>query len=332
MPLVEAEFTDEKELQRWVTANISLFLPGSFWIDGFPISTTSGKQGIPDGFAFNLKNRSWSVVECELLKHGVWPHIAEQIARFIVAVGNSATRRKIRDRLFEKLLSSSDVDAAVQSLSTSRERLLQQVEVFIEGVEPQLAIFIDETNQDLSDAVEALDTTAEIYRVRKFLVNGAPDYYSPDRNTPVLVSEQEPKSAEGQTELDAIELLGGGIIFQSSGRYKCYKLNDGSIIYFKFSKFHESNNCYWYGIGVRALQLIDESSVTHIAFVMGDSGVAKVPIAEVKSFLQHTSTTLESDGSVRHYHCLISPPPNPKLYIRDDVHAVAIQAYFVAFD
>ena len=30
----------------------------------------------------------WYVIEAELLSHGVWPHIAEQIARFVVATQN----------------------------------------------------------------------------------------------------------------------------------------------------------------------------------------------------------------------------------------------------
>ena len=97
MPLSEANFDNEMELQTWMKANITHFFPGSFWINGFHISTISGKQGIPDGFAFNLEDRSWSVVECELLAHGVWPHIAEQLTRFVVAIRNP--RNKLRPLL-----------------------------------------------------------------------------------------------------------------------------------------------------------------------------------------------------------------------------------------
>ena len=78
MSILEADFDNEKELENWVKANIGDFLPGSICIPGCSITTMSGKAGVPDGFAFNLEENEWYVIEAELLKHGVWPHIAEQ--------------------------------------------------------------------------------------------------------------------------------------------------------------------------------------------------------------------------------------------------------------
>lgn len=86
MDIVEAAFENEAELDRWAQENIGRFLSGAIFLSPFRIETPSGKGGIPDGFAFNLADRQWFIVEAELLKHGVWPHIAEQISRFVVAV------------------------------------------------------------------------------------------------------------------------------------------------------------------------------------------------------------------------------------------------------
>jgi len=100
MAIIQADFDNEAELQTWVEGNLSQFLPGVFAISGCRVTTVSGKHGVPDGFAFCFTQRQWYVIENDLLAHGVWPHIAEQITRFVVALQNPATRRKIRDHLF----------------------------------------------------------------------------------------------------------------------------------------------------------------------------------------------------------------------------------------
>src|SRR5262245_60574695 len=105
MPISEAEFDNEQELQSWVFGNSSTFFGACSLLRGFRITTPTGKSGVPDGFAFNFTQRRWWVVECELLSHGVWPHIAEQITRFVVAVRNPSTLRQVRDKVFDTLVS-----------------------------------------------------------------------------------------------------------------------------------------------------------------------------------------------------------------------------------
>lgn len=79
MAMIEAPFDTEKELGDWVRDNLDLFIPGAINIPGHQVSTTTGKRGVPDGFAFNLREKEWFVIEDDLLAHGVWTHIAEQI-------------------------------------------------------------------------------------------------------------------------------------------------------------------------------------------------------------------------------------------------------------
>jgi hypothetical protein len=80
MSIADAQFENEKELQDWSFANLSTFFGNATLLPGFRITTPAGKHGIPDGVAFNFEQRSWWLIECELLSHGVWPHIAEQVA------------------------------------------------------------------------------------------------------------------------------------------------------------------------------------------------------------------------------------------------------------
>lgn len=104
MSIEETSFNNDQDLADWVSKNFTEFVPGALYLPGFIIATASGKKGVPDGFAFDLPQGKWFVVEDELLRHGVWPHIAEQIVRFVVALQNQETRRLIRDNLFESLI------------------------------------------------------------------------------------------------------------------------------------------------------------------------------------------------------------------------------------
>lgn len=318
MPITEAEFENEAELEAWSLENLDLFLGKCFQLGKTKILTQSGKAGVPDAFAFNFDTQEWFVIECELLRHGVWPHIAEQVTRFVVALQNLDSRRKLRDQLFEAVLSSETKSKVASQLGIGSDRLLQQIELLIEGVQPQLVIFIDETNQDLTDFAHALETPTSIYRVRKLMVNGVSDYYSPDHAIPLVSTTPDDKSSAGTQLLDVLEQLGGGTLMESHGRFKCFKLHDGRTIHLKRSKFHEKKDYYWYGLNPSSLEQACEHSVTHIVFVLGDWGFSVVPIQMVESFCQETSVTLHPDGQVRHYHALISPEPNPVLYWSND--------------
>ncbi len=326
----EEKYNSEKELQDWVFSNINTFLPGSNLLNGFQITTASGKNGVPDGFAFDFENKEWYIIECELLSHGVWPHIAEQITRFVVAAKNPDTLRKIRDRLFEHLVHGKITDQVCAALNITSERLHQQIEIFIEGVQPALIVFIDETNRDLNDMMQALDIPTKVFRIKKFLVNNASEYYSPDSNEPAI--ETEPVEKGKSAEYDIIEILGGGKLESTSGRMKFYKLDSGDVIYIKKSKYYERQDYYWYAITPASIKSIEECKVTHVVFVMADFGFARVPIEVVKEFLKNTGDTKRSDGSIRHYHLLVSHDKNPELYWSNDRPKFSLTDYFQPFE
>ncbi len=329
MAIQDAPFDAEIELQKWAFENCSTFFGECIFLPGFKIATPAGKQGVPDGFAFNFVDRAWWVVECELLHHGVWPHIAEQLTRFVVAGRNQGTLRQIRDKLFEKILESGKQDQVTSWLGTTPHRLLQQLEVFLEGVSPSIAVFIDETNQDLNDFCNALDIPSEVFRVRKFIVNGKTEYYSPDKNVPVLKFDTAESSQEGSAVFDAIEQLGGGDVV--SGKHKCYKLVDGRIVAIRYSRFHERNNVFWYGINPSSLEQLKGFGCSDFIFVLGDEGFAAVPVSIVDRYITHTAATKNADGSVRHYHVQISPPPDVVLKGLGDGDDISISKLFQVF-
>jgi hypothetical protein len=61
MPITDAVFDLEQELQKWVYDNISSFFGDCILLPGFRITTPSGKHGIPDGFAMKLLAASCEV-------------------------------------------------------------------------------------------------------------------------------------------------------------------------------------------------------------------------------------------------------------------------------
>ncbi len=318
MAIREAEFDSEAELQTWVQSEFIAFLPASMLLDGSTVTTASGKRGIPDGIAFDFAGRAWYVIENELLKHGVWPHIAEQMVRFVVATQNPDTLRRIRDRVFEHIMTEGSADRMATELDTVPERLLQQIELFIEGVRPHFVIFIDRTNRDLEDMAHALDAPTSIFRVQKFIVDGKAEYHSPDRNVPVIQSDPEDRSAFG-SNFEVIELLGGGEPADGPGRFRWYRLANGDMIHIKRSKYHERNNYYWYGINPSALERLQQLRITHVVFVMGEYGFAKIPVETVRTFVSHTKTSSNPDGSIRHYHFLSSHDSEPELSWSNEV-------------
>jgi hypothetical protein len=332
MPVVESQFENEAELETWAFLNLQQFLGPCIRLGKFQVATSSGKTGFPDGFAFNLDTQEWYLLECELLKHGVWPHIAEQITRFVVALQNPDTSRTIRDHLFEKVIETGNAQQIAHQIGTTPERLLQQIELFIEGVQPQIVIFIDDTNQDLIDFAHGLATSVRVYRVKKLLIDGKAEYYSPDRAAPAVATTPETAAPSGSQAYTVIEQLGGGRPITGHGTFVCYELADGRVVHVKYSKFHAKQNYYWYGINPNTLKQAEELNVTHLAFILGDWGFALLPIAIVKAFCEHSATTLNPDGTIRHYHALISPPPEPVMYWSNDVPSYNLAEYCQPFE
>lgn len=331
MPLQKAPFDSEQELHDWASGHIQNFLPKAHYIPGFPVETITGKRCVPDGFAFNFEDREWFVIESELLGHGVWKHIAEQIIRFVVAMQNPQNRRIIRNRIYDHILSNNLKDEVTAILETTSDRLWQQIELFIEGTRPEIVIFIDDTNQDLHEMALALSTSTRVYQIEKFIINDQVEYYSDDYNQPTLTTEPMENVASTSSDYEIVAQLGGGELAASKSKFKCYRINDGSVINIKRSVFHEDYKYYWYGVTAVSLQLYEKYGITHVVFVMGEEGFAIVPLGIVKEIIKHAKYTKNPDGSIRHYHVSISPPPEPVLYYSKEKPKFPLAEHFRPF-
>ena len=71
---------------------------------------------------------------------------------------------------------------------------------------------------------------------------------------------------------------------------------------------------------------------SHVAFVLGSWGFALVPIETVIEYCRHTKATKNPDGSILHYHVLISPEPEPEMYWSHDTPRYSLADYCQTFE
>lgn len=333
MTIQQVSFDNEKELHAWVERNISnffgdvIYLPGNFYI-----YTKRKKGGKPDGFLLDLDNSSWTIIESELISHGVWDHISEQIIRFIVASYSDDTKRLIRDYFFDELERKKQINKASEKLKITPARLMQKIENIVEGRIPDIAIFIDQVNDDLKDMVEALNATIRVFRVQKYLANGNVEYLCPEGKTSTIeTSIEEVKDTKGN-QAQALEILGGGSFQKNIGNIKFYNLESGERVSIKYSKYYESDQSYWYGITPSTFENYRNENISHLAFILGSEGVVKLPFEILEEYLKITNKTLHPDGSIKHYHVFIKSGSPHKLYVSKNKKKWNVEEHFYSSD
>jgi hypothetical protein len=333
MSIKKVAFTNESELHGWVEKNVKRFFGDAIYLKGFRINTKRNKFGIPDGFVLDLENNSWTIIESELIKHGVWDHIAEQIVRFIVAIRSSDTKRKIRNQFFDEIEKRDLIKEYAKKLNLKEHRLIQNIENLIETTTPDIAIFIDDVNEDLEDMAEAVNATISIFKIQKYSVNGKIEYQSPEGNKSVFETTVEDVKDSRGNFAAALDAMGGGKPLPSVNRIKIFQLKDGDSIAMKYSKYYENDQSYWYGITPNTLRIYQENKLSHLAFVLGNEGVVKIPFSTLMEYLQTAANvTKKQDGSIDHYHVFIRGGQNPSLFTSKNKKHWNIEKHYVAFD
>ncbi|MFO7698095.1 MAG: hypothetical protein R6X16_13180 [Anaerolineae bacterium] len=186
---VETGFSDEQEIENVVLANPEHFFgASSVLIAKAKMSTADGYGTIPDGYAVDLSDRVWYVVEAELGHHDVWSHISPQVSKQLLA----ANRPDTGQRLIEVLVRMIDTDSEVRAKFAAegiREIDVRKVLEDIFDRPPIVGIPIDAVTDDLVAWVKNLRNDVRLWIVRKFTQLGAPEtvaYELPDENRPIL--------------------------------------------------------------------------------------------------------------------------------------------------
>ena len=174
-------FKSEDELEQFVFANLNqYFSENRIMIQSRKKIKTKNEQGtIPDGLLIDFDDQCLIFIENELLGHGVFPHIAPQLIRFIVAFQNPETKDKLRDWFISEIQQNPE-NLDLLNLEKTALVGIDVVHLFekIINSSPKFYVFIDSINDDLKDLCLALAKTVkiQIVEVMKFQNGNAISY------------------------------------------------------------------------------------------------------------------------------------------------------------
>lgn len=147
------------------------------------------------------------------------------------------------------------------------------------------------------------------------------DFEAPDE-------EEEQENVKLQ-KADVLQLLGGSAGRAGSHRYQTHRLHDGRIVNIKYSR--PQRDYYWFGVHASLWEDCEKCGVTHLILVLGQFGFAAIPATAIKEYLTQASFSPKDDGTVRHYHVLISKEPNLELFAFGIADRIACKPFLTVF-
>ena len=249
---IEASFSSEKELEDVVLDNFEyLFGPNSFYMPKALISTFDNSGTVPDGFAIDIEQKKWFLVEAELLRHRVWEHIAPQITKQTISIHNPSSKKIIEELAVKQI----DSDPKIKELFTDagiREINIRKEINEILAKDPIIGIPIDKISEDLKAWAKTFKYPINLWLIKKFIEFGNPDniiYEFPEEFKPEIETSEKTKDTFEDSErqlarydVDILDLVHAGYIKigdeltmvykPRAGERKTYKgivLEDGSI-------------------------------------------------------------------------------------------------------
>lgn len=216
--VIQTAFNSEDEIEKIVAENSSdIFGPSSLYFPKSLIKTAEGTGTIPDGFAIDLSERRWFIVEAETSKHSVWGHIAPQVAKQIVAASQPSTRKSLVDLAVKRAQKDLDVKELFEELSIHQMDIRKVLDEII-SEEPIIGMPIDAVSKDLGEWANTLRVKVRLWLVKKYVEFGNPGsvlYEIPDDARPVLStieSGRGAKAAIAQYDVSVLDLIQIGLI------------------------------------------------------------------------------------------------------------------------
>jgi hypothetical protein len=171
----KTSFRNEEELENVVVENYEyLFGPNSIYLPKAKIKTNDGVGTIPDGFAIDIENKKWYIVEAELGSHGVWVHIAPQITKQILA----ALQKQAKDKICERAVELHNLKPEVKE--KFEENNIEPIDVRkvlsdIVSKDPIIGIPIDYVSNDLKDWSNTQRFEVKLWVISKYAELSNPD-------------------------------------------------------------------------------------------------------------------------------------------------------------
>jgi hypothetical protein len=201
---IKSPFESEAELEQVIVDNYEyLFGPTSIYLPKAKIKTADGVGTIPDGFAIDIGQRKWYLIEAELMHHSVWNHIAPQVTKQILASQQQITKRTLVDLSVELYQADPYTREKFEDLNIVEINVRQVVGDILE-TDPVIGIPIDGVTNDLRDWARTLKYNVKLWVVNKFVEFNEPTnivYEFPEEFKPELDTEEESKPQKANTEI-----------------------------------------------------------------------------------------------------------------------------------
>lgn len=232
---IKAPFINENELEGVVVNNYEyLFGPDSFYLPKTKIKTADGAGTIPDGFAIDLGQKKWYIVEAELGHHDVWNHIAKQVSKQIVASLQLLTKRNLEDISVDLYNQDDYLKEKFTDLGITSVDVRKVIRDILE-TDPIIGIPIDHIPNDLKDWARQQRHNVKLWIVNKFIeFNNSTNviYEFPEEFKPIIDTEEESQPATANTEItrydvELIDLLNANLLSPLERLVMTYKPRNG---------------------------------------------------------------------------------------------------------
>ena len=232
---IKSPFDSEAELEQVVVDNYEyLFGPTSFYLPKAKIKTADGVGTIPDGFAIDIGQKKWYIVEAELMHHSVWNHIAPQVTKQILASQQVITKRTLIDLAVEQYQADSYTKEKFEELNIVAINVRQVVGDILE-TDPIIGVPIDGITNDLRDWARTLKYKVKLWVVSKFVELNKPTnivFEFPEEFKPELDTEEESQPRKANTEIaqydvEIIDLVNANLLTVGEVLFMIYKPRNG---------------------------------------------------------------------------------------------------------
>lgn len=232
---IKSPFDSEAELEQVIVENYEyLFGPTSFYLPKAKIKTADGVGTIPDGFAIDIGQKKWYLVEAELTHHSVWNHIAPQVTKQLLASKQPITKRTLVDLAVSQYKSDSYTKEKFDDLNIAEINVRQVVGDILE-TDPIIGVPIDGVTNDLRDWARTLKYKVKLWVVSKFvelnkptnIVFEFPEEFKPELDTEEESQPQKPNTEIAQYDVELIDLINAGLINIADKLIMAYKPRNG---------------------------------------------------------------------------------------------------------
>ncbi len=188
-------FTTEDELKKLVVDNPDYFFgTNSFCITEELFSDKEGFEAITDGFAIDIANKQWFIVNSTLLaNNAVWSHIAPQVARQLVFAEQTTTKQVLIDIIGKKIKEDKEImkkfsyEGYGEGINGVYLDKINETMTEVFDKEPLIGMPIDSVSTDLKNWAKTLKASVKLCIVKKYVENENPEnviYEIPDESAP----------------------------------------------------------------------------------------------------------------------------------------------------